>query len=103
MDNTVKFRGFFKRQRKHKNCQGRGFERNHECDNSLIYANLNQEYTIRKIRTGDMKIKDFLFTLGCYPGETVTVVSKIANQYVIVIKDARYSIDQQLASCIVVD
>lgn len=103
MENTFKGRGFFRRHRKHQNCAKRGFDGSHECRNSLIYADLNKEYTVRKIRSDDPKINDFLFTLGCYPGEVVTVVSKITNQYVIVIKDARYSIDQQLASRIVVE
>lgn len=63
-------------------------------------ANINQEYIIKAIETNNQEIKDFLFTLGCYEGETITVISVIANQYIVVVKDARYSIDRRLASCI---
>ncbi len=70
---------------------------------SLVHAHLEQEYAIALIETQDQSIKDFLFTLGCYPGEKITVISNVANQYVIVIKDARYSIDGNLAAAIILE
>ncbi len=69
---------------------------------SLLSAEFNKEYKIKKIATDDEEMKDFLFTLGCYEGEFVTVISKLSGNYVIVIKDARYSIDKQLAQAIVI-
>ncbi|MDD3027892.1 MAG: ferrous iron transport protein A [Erysipelotrichaceae bacterium] len=103
MENSFKFTGLFKRRRRHHCNHGRKNNCGHGRGNSLIHAELNQEYTIKKIRADNDKIGNFLFSLGCFPGSKVTVVSKIANQYVIVIKNARYSIDKELAWCIVVD
>lgn len=68
--------------------------------NTIANAELKKEYTISKIDTGDKEIMDFLFTLGCYENEKITVISKLAGQFVIVVKDARYSIDDELAECI---
>ena len=48
----------------------------------------------------DEELKSFLFSLGCYSGETVTVVSKKRGGYVLSIKDARYNIDEDLAKAI---
>ena len=48
------------------------------------------------------EIKNFLFTLGCYEGESVTIVSVLAEIYVISVKDARYSIDKDLAEAILI-
>lgn len=69
-------------------------------DGSLATAEVNKEYFIEAIETKNEEMKNFLFTLGCYEGEAITLISRIADQYVIVIKDARYSIDKNLASCI---
>ncbi|MBN2900079.1 MAG: ferrous iron transport protein A [Clostridia bacterium] len=69
---------------------------------SLIRGELNQPYTIKSIETCNEEMKDFLFTLGCYPGESVTMVSAISDHFVIVVKDARYSIDKSLAKCIII-
>lgn len=68
--------------------------------NTLAKAELGKEYIIKKVDTDDQEIKDFLFTLGCYENEKITLVSKLAGQFVIVVKDARYSIDVDLAECI---
>ncbi len=68
--------------------------------NTLACADTTTEYTIKNIETNDKDIKDFLFSLGCYEGETITIVSKIAESFVVSIKDARYSFDKELASCI---
>ena len=58
------------------------------------------EYIITSIETGDDELDSFLFSLGCYGGEKITVVSKKKSFCVVAIKDARYTIDNQLASAI---
>lgn len=69
---------------------------------NLSEAKVDVEYTIKRVETDDEEIKSFLFTLGCYEGEKVTVISILAENYVISIKDARYSIDSELAEAIIV-
>lgn len=58
------------------------------------------EYTIRAINTDDEELDAFLFSLGCYSGENITVVSRRKSSCVVSIKDARYNIDRQLAEAI---
>ena len=68
---------------------------------NLNNAELEKEYIIQAIDTsGDDEMESFLFTLGCYSGEPITVVDKKKNTLVVAIKDARYSIDSDLASAI---
>lgn len=62
----------------------------------------SRDYIIRQIDTDDEELNAFLFSLGCYSGETITVVSHLKNSCVIAIKDGRYNIDHQLAEAIVV-
>lgn len=69
---------------------------------ALARAQLNTTYIIGMIDTEHKDMRDFLFTLGCYPGEKVTIISKLAGNYIINIKDARYSIDETLANSIFV-
>ena len=69
---------------------------------NLSNAQINREYTIKEVKTNDEEVKHFLFTLGCYEGETVTVISVLSENYVISVKDARYSIDTDLAEAIIV-
>lgn len=67
---------------------------------TLNEAELGTEYVIKKIDTeGDEEMESFLFTLGCYSGENITVVDKKKN-LVVSIKDARYNIDPELAAAI---
>ncbi len=61
-----------------------------------------KEYVIRSVETRDEELDAFLFSLGCYSGETITVVSRRKSGMVVSIKDARYSIDNQLAAAIVI-
>ena len=61
-----------------------------------------KEYIIKDILTDDEELNSFLFSLGCYIGEPVTVVSRKRSSCVISIKDGRYSIDRQLAEAIIV-
>lgn len=67
---------------------------------SLREAIEGLEYKIQKVLTQDDELKSFLFSLGCYSGETITVVSKKNCGCVVSIKDGRYSIDNQLADAI---
>ncbi len=69
---------------------------------TLTSAELLKRYTIADINTDDEEIKRFLFTLGCYRGEEITVISVLSGTYVVAIKDGRYSIDEELASTILV-
>ena len=62
-----------------------------------------KEYIIQRIETDDEELNAFLFSLGCYSGEPVTVVSRRRKTCVISVKDGRYSIDDQLASAIIVE
>lgn len=67
---------------------------------TLNDAELGKEYVIKDVNTGnDEEMKSFLFSLGCYSGERITVVDKKRN-LVVSIKDARYNIDSDLASAI---
>ncbi|MBQ1930891.1 MAG: ferrous iron transport protein A [Lachnospiraceae bacterium] len=57
---------------------------------------------IREIQTDDEELDGFLFTLGCYSGEPITVVSRRRGTCVVSIKDGRYNIDNQLAEAILI-
>lgn len=69
---------------------------------NLSQGEINCSYIIKDVVTNDEDIKNFLFTLGCYEGEKVTVISILAENFVIIVKDARYSIDQELAEAIII-
>lgn len=69
---------------------------------NLWSAQLGKEYIITDIKTDDEELNAFLFSLGCYTGEPITVVSRRRKTCVIAIKDGRYSIDDQLASAILI-
>ena len=61
-----------------------------------------KEYIIQRIKTEDEELNAFLFSLGCYSGEPITVVSRRKGSCTIAIKDGRYNIDRQLAEAITV-
>lgn len=69
---------------------------------NLRSAQTGKEYIIRDILTGDKELDAFLFSLGCYVGEPVTVILRQKSTCIISIKDGRYSIDNQLAEAIAV-
>lgn len=69
---------------------------------NLTQAVEGNEYIIRSIETDDEEMDAFLFSLGCYSGEPITVVSHIRGGCVVSIKDGRYTIDKQLASAILI-
>ena len=69
---------------------------------NLRTAEEGKEYIIQSVETEDEELNAFLFSLGCYSGEPVTVVSRRRGSCVVSIKDGRYNIDNQLAEAITV-
>ena len=67
---------------------------------TLLNANAGEEYIIRDIVTDDEELDAFLFSLGCYSGEPITVIKHLRGGCVVSIKDGRYNIDDQLAEAI---
>ena len=65
---------------------------------TLLNAQLGKEYMIRAIETDDREMDSFLFSLGCYPGEPITVVSRRRGTCVVSIKDGRYTVGDELAA-----
>lgn len=70
---------------------------------NLTEAQAGKEYIIKDIVTDDEELNAFLFTLGCYSGEPITVVSQLHGGFVVSIKDGRYNIDPNIASAIVLE
>ncbi|MBQ3492195.1 MAG: ferrous iron transport protein A [Oscillospiraceae bacterium] len=69
---------------------------------NLKAAEEGKEYIIQQINTDDEELDAFLFSLGCYSGETITVIAHRKGGCTVSIKDARYNIDTQLAEAIIV-
>ena len=69
---------------------------------NLTNAQEGKEYIVRQMMTDDEEMDAFLFSLGCYVGEPITVVSRRRGSCVVSIKDGRYNIDNQLAEAIIV-
>lgn len=67
---------------------------------TLLNAKEGTEYIIQDIVTDDEELNAFLFSLGCYSGEPITVIAHRKGSCVVSVKDARYSIDNQLAEAI---
>ena len=70
---------------------------------NLTSATEGTEYTIREINTEDAELNAFLFSLGCYSGEAITVIARRRGGCTVSIKDGRYNIDTQLAEAIIVE
>lgn len=69
---------------------------------TLLDAIEGKEYVISAIETDDEELDSFLFSLGCYSGEKITVVSRLKKNLTVSIKDGRYNIDNQLAEAIII-
>lgn len=69
---------------------------------NLNSAAEGKEYIIDRIDTDDEEMDAFLFSLGCYSGEPITVISQLKGGCVVSIKDGRYNIDYQLAEAIII-
>ena len=67
---------------------------------NLTEAKEGEEYIVKEILTDDEELTSFLFSLGCYSGEPMTVVSHLRGGCVVSIKDGRYNIDADLAKAI---
>ena len=69
---------------------------------NLRDAEEGKEYIVKSIETDDEELDAFLFSLGCYSGEPITVISRRKSGCVVSIKDGRYNIDNQLAEAIII-
>lgn len=70
---------------------------------NLSVAEIGKEYIVKDVLTGDEELNSFLFSLGCYKGEPITVIAHKRGGCVVAIKDARYNIDKDLAEAITVE
>ncbi len=70
---------------------------------NLMTAQEGREYIVSDIKTDDEELNSFLFSLGCYSGEPITVISRKKSGCVVSIKDGRYNIDRQLAEAIAIE
>ena len=68
----------------------------------LAQCEIGNDYIIKSINIEDIEVVNFLFSLGCYSGEPITVISRIIGGCIISVKNGRYSIDKQLAKAIIV-
>ncbi len=80
--------------------------RNDSChaagNKTLLDAEPGQTYIIKEINTDDDDMNSFLFRLGCYQGEPITLISKKKKSCIVVIKDGRYNLDQMLSEAIII-
>ena len=67
---------------------------------NLLDAKEGEEYIVKDIMSDDEELKSFLFSLGCYSGEPITVISRLKGGCVVSVKDGRYNIDTDLAQAI---
>ena len=67
---------------------------------NLLDAKEGEEYIVKDIMSDDEELKSFLFSLGCYSGEPITVISRLKGGCVVSIKDGRYNMDTDLAKAI---
>ena len=65
---------------------------------SLMQAKTGKEYIVRAVETGEAELDAFLFSLGCYSGEPITVISRRRGGMTLAIKDGRYNVDDLLAA-----
>lgn len=100
MEFAMKNRLFNRKRKRKRSCTGQ--EARMVKRNNLTYASIDHDYIIESIDTDEQSIKDFLFTLGCFRGEKIMLISVLADNYIIHIKDARYSIDSRLAKAILI-
>ena len=69
---------------------------------NLRRAEDGKQYVISRIETEDAELEAFLFSLGCYSGEPISVIFHLKGGLVVAIKDGRYNIDNELAEAIIV-
>ena len=76
------------------------FSKRGDLSMNLMEAQDGKEYIIKEISTDDEELDAFLFSLGCYAGEPITVISHLKGGCVVSIKDGRYNIDRELAEAV---
>lgn len=69
---------------------------------NLREAEEGKKYIIYQINLDDEELNSFLFSLGCYSGEYITVIAHRKGGCTVSIKDSRYNIDNQLAEAILI-
>ena len=69
---------------------------------NLNSANIGENYIVKDVQTEDEELKAFLFSLGCYSGEPITVLSQLKGGCVVSIKNGRYNIDQGIAQAVLI-
>lgn len=69
---------------------------------NLNSANIGENYIVKDVQTEDEDLKAFLFSLGCYSGEPITVISQLKGGCVVSIKNGRYNIDKGIAQAVLV-
>ena len=70
---------------------------------TLLEAREGEVYTVSSVNTEDEELNSFLFSLGCYAGEPITVISKRRGSLTLSLKDGRYSVDSALAEAIKIE
>ena len=68
----------------------------------LSKVKMGETFMVKQVE-GKEKVKKFLFTLGWIEGEEITLISKLAGNYIVIIKDSRYAIDESMAKVIVLE
>lgn len=99
MQDTAVMRGIFSRPKKAKAVPQ---ERKLGDKSTLLDAEIGRTYIIKEIDTTDEEMNAFLFRLGCYSGEPITLISKKKKNCIVAIKDSRYGLDNQLAEAVIV-
>ena len=69
---------------------------------TLLDAEIGKTYTVKEINTDDDDMNSFLFRLGCYTGEPITLISKKKKSCIVAIKDGRYNLDNLLSEAIII-
>ena len=69
---------------------------------NLLQVDIGQTYIVKEIDTEDEEMNAFLFRLGCYSGEPITLISKKRKSCIVAIKDSRYGLDNQLAEAVII-
>ena len=69
---------------------------------NMLQADIGKTYIVKEIDTEDEEMNAFLFRLGCYSGEPITLISKKRKSCIVAIKDSRYGLDNQLAEAVII-
>lgn len=96
MQATAEVRGLFGRR----NSKTEQMEAAKDCL-TLLDAEEGRTYIVREIRTDDEEMNAFLFRLGCYSGEPITVISRKRKSCTVAIKNSRYTLDRNLCEAVI--